>query len=110
MSIKKPNPDGSASAQRELEPSDSSQPRQRLPASADHRRSVSVAGDPVIPGVNEAGMLFQSQDIDVRAAELRVCERALRKVVGGCRLPMNQSGAPARIFLTAAPPQLSASV
>ncbi|XP_029706269.1 uncharacterized protein [Takifugu rubripes] len=73
---------------KEQEPSDSSE---SVPTSADHRRPVSIAGDPGISGVNGAGMLFQSQDIAVRAAEVRVCERALRKVVGRCWLPVNHS-------------------
>lgn len=60
----------------------------RLPAPADHRSLEAAAEDPVISGVNEAGMLPQSQDIGVRAAELRLRERALRKVVGGCWLPI----------------------
>lgn len=55
--MKKKNPDSSASGPREDEPSDSSESRHGLPASADHRRLVSAA-DPVISGVNEAGMLF----------------------------------------------------
>lgn len=76
------------SLSQEQEPSDSSE---SVPTSADHRRPESIAGDPGISGVNGAGMLFQSQDIAVRAAEVRVCERALRKVVGRCWLPINHS-------------------
>lgn len=75
------------SPSQEQQPSDS----ESVPTSADHCRQVSIAGDPGISGVNGAGMLFQSQDIAVRAAEVRVCERALRKVVGRCWLPINHS-------------------
>lgn len=85
---KEKNPDTSASASREDEPSDSGESRHRLPTSADPRRLVPAADDPVISGVNEAGMLFQAQDIAVRAAGVRLCERALRIVVGGCWLPI----------------------
>lgn len=40
---------------------------------------MSVRGGPVISGVNEAGMLFQSQDIAVRVPVALSSERALHK-------------------------------
>lgn len=56
-----------------------------------HLQTPQTGIGPVTSGLNEAGMLFQSQDIDVRAAAARVCERALRKVVGRRWLPINHS-------------------
>lgn len=47
--------------------------------SAGQRSLVSVRGGPVISGVNEVGMLFQSQDIAVRVPVALSCERALHK-------------------------------